>query len=143
MATVTMLTDFKVLAASGIAVLVMLIGGASSEVIFPVGSNTEAMTMTTSMYKYFISFLFGNLPYYIGLLGLWTVAGVVFQHAAQGHTKVLRWTKSGQSELWSSFLLFAFSFFIAGLPGAWGPFSNADHSIANASGTFVFNLSMV
>ena len=118
MATVTMLTDFRVLAASGAAVLVMLIGGFSSEVIFPVGSNTEAMEMTTSMYKYFASFLFGNFPYYLGLLGLWTVAGIVFQHAAQGHVKVQRWTKAGQTELWSSFLLFGFSFFIAGLPGA-------------------------
>jgi len=118
MATVGMLTDVKVLAASGAAVLVMLIGGFSSESIFPVGSDIEALTMTSSMYKYFVSFLFGNLPYYIGLLGLWTVAGIVFQHAAQGHVKVQNWVKAGQSELWSSFLLFGFSFFIAGLPGA-------------------------
>ena len=118
MATVGMLTDFRVLAASGVAVLVMLIGGISSEIIFPVGSNTEALTITTSMYKYFISFLFGNLPYYFGLLGLWTIAGIVFQHAAQGHVKVQQWAKAGKTELWSSFLLFSFSFFIAGLPGA-------------------------
>ena len=118
MATVSMLTEIRVLAASGIAVLVMLVGGASSEIIFPVGSDTEAMTMTDSIYKYFVSFLFGNLPYYFGLLGLWMVAGIVFQHAAQGHTQVQRWTKAGKSELWPSFLLFGFSFFIAGLPGA-------------------------
>ena len=118
MATVTMLTDFRVMVASAAALLVMLIGGFSSEVIFPVGINTESMAVTTSIYKYFASFLFGYLPYYLGLLGLWTIAGVVFQHAAQGHLKVQRWTKGGQGELWSSFLLFGFSFFIAGLPGA-------------------------
>ena len=88
MATVSMLTDTKVLAASGIAMLVMMFGGISSEIIFPVGSDTGALTITDSMSKYFISFLFGNLPYYFGLLGLWTVAGIVFQHAAQGHAKV-------------------------------------------------------
>ena len=118
MATVGMLSDVRVLVASAAAVLIMLIGGFSSEAIFPVGSKTESLTITESMSKYFTSFLFGCVPYYIGLFGLWTIAGFIFRDAVQGHAKVQRFSGKGQSDFWSSFLLFGFSFFIAGLPGA-------------------------
>ena len=118
MATVTMLTDVRVLAAAGIAGVLMLIGGVSSQVIFP-DFNAQDMTVTTAMYKYFVSFLFGCMPYYFGLMILWTVAGFVFRDAVHGHVKVQRWMATGQSDFWSSFLLFSFSFFIAGLPGAF------------------------
>ena len=118
MATVGMLSDVRVLAASAVAVLIMLIGGFSSEAIFPAGSDTETLTITESMSKYFMSFLFGCVPYYIGLLGLWTVAGFVFRDAVQGHAKFQGWTAGGQASFWPTFLLFGFSFFIAGLPGA-------------------------
>ena len=118
MATVGMLSDVRVLAVSAVAVLIMLIGGFSSEAIFPVGSDTEVLTITESMYKYFTSFLFGGVPYLIGVLVLWTVAGFVFRDAVQGHAKFQGWTAGGQASFWPTFLLFGFSFFIAGLPGS-------------------------
>ena len=118
MATVGMLSDVRVLGASACAILIMLIGGFSSEAIFPAGSETESLTIMESMSKYFTSFLFGCVPYYIGLLGLWTVAGFVFRDAVQGHAKFQGWTSGGQASFWPTFLLFGFSFFIAGLPGA-------------------------
>ena len=118
MATVSMLTDVRVLLAGGIAALLMLVGGIASESIFPVGGGAEATTFAMSIYKYFLSFLFGGVPYCIGLVGLWTVAGFIFRDAFEGHGKVQGFSVSGKSEFWSSFLLFGFSFFIAGLPGA-------------------------
>ena len=118
MATVGMLSDVRVLTATAVAVLIMLIGGGSSEAIFPSGSDTGALSITESMSKYFTSFLFGCVPYYIGLLGLWTVAGFVFRDAVQGHSKFQGWTTGGQASFWPTFLLFGFSFLIAGLPGA-------------------------
>ena len=118
MATVGMLSDVRVVVASAVAILIMLIGGFSSEAIFPAGSETESLTIMESMSKYFTSFLFGWVPYYIGLLGLWTVAGFVFRDAVQGHSKFQGWTAGGQASFWPTFLLFGFSFFIAGLPGA-------------------------
>ena len=118
MATVGMLSDVRVLVASAVAILIMLIGGFSSEAIFPAGSETESLTIMESMSKYFTSFLFGCVPYYIGLLGLWTVAGFVFRDAVQGNSKFQGWASGGQASFWPTFLLFGFSFFIAGLPGA-------------------------
>ena len=118
MATVGMLSDVRVLGGSAVAVFIMLIGGFSSEAIFPAGGDSGALTITESMYKYFMSFLFGCVPYYIGLLGLWTVAGFVFRDGVQGHSKFQGWTSGGQASFWPTFLLFGFSFFIAGLPGA-------------------------
>ena len=118
MATVGMLSDVRVLVASAVAIMIMLIGGFSSEAIFPAGSETESLTITESMSKYFTSLLFGCVPYYIGLMGLWTVAGFVFRDAVQGHAKFQGWTAGGQASFWPTFLLFGFSFFIAGLPGA-------------------------
>jgi len=118
MATVGMLSDVRVLAATAGAALIMLIGGGSSEAVFPVGSDTETLAVMDLMSKYFMSFLFGCVPYYIGLLGLWTVAGFVFRDAAQGHSEFQGWAAGGQASFWPTFLLFGFSFFIAGLPGA-------------------------
>ena len=118
MATVSMITDARVLLAAGAATLLMLIGGIACEAILPVGYDTSAWSLSTTMAKTGLKILFGYLPYYAGLIGLWTTAGFIFRDAAEGFSKVQRWKVAGQSEFWSTFLLFAFSFFIAGLPAA-------------------------
>jgi hypothetical protein len=116
MAMVSMITDLRVLMAAGVAVLLMLVGGIACESILPVGYDTSEWDMGTTLGKSSLKALFGYLPYYAGLLALWTTAGFIFRDAAEGYAKVQRWTVAGQSEFWSTFLLFSFSFFIAGLP---------------------------
>lgn len=118
MATVSMVTDARVLLAAGVATVLMLVGGIACEAILPVGTDTSSWEMSATLAKTGLKILFGYLPYYAGLVGLWVTAGFIFRDAAEGYSKVQRWTVAGQSEFWSTFLLFAFGFFIAGLPAA-------------------------
>ncbi len=60
--------------------------------------------------------------YLVGVLVLWYLAGVVFRHTATGETHIERWTPTGPHELKSTWLLFGFSYFIAGLPLSPIPF---------------------
>lgn len=118
MATVSMITDTRVLLAAGAATLLMLVGGIACEAILPVGYDTSGWSLSTTMAKTGLKILFGYLPYYAGLIGLWATAGFIFRDATEGFSKVQRWSVAGKSEFWSTFLLFAFGFFIAGLPAA-------------------------
>ncbi len=69
----------------------------------------------------FSRFLLGGIPFIAGTLLLWFVCGYVFRDSAGGKRQVARWGVSGTSELSSTFLVFAFSYLIAGLPLAFFP----------------------
>lgn len=58
----------------------------------------------------------GLLPYFIGVGLLWLLCGFVFREAASGNEQVSNWSIQSFGELKSTFLVFGFSFFIAGLP---------------------------
>lgn len=60
--------------------------------------------------------IFGALPYLLGLMSLWYVCSYVFRDAALGQRQVKSWHNAGLSEISGTFSLFAFGFFIAGLP---------------------------
>jgi hypothetical protein len=64
-------------------------------------------------------FLFGGIPYLIGTLLLWFVCGYVYRESAHGRNQISGWATGGSSEFSSTFLIFAFGYFIAGLPMAF------------------------
>ena len=66
-------------------------------------------------------FMVGSV-YLVGVLVLWYLAGIVFRYTATGQTNIERWTPAGPHELKSTWLLFSFSYFIAGLPLSPIPF---------------------
>jgi hypothetical protein len=60
--------------------------------------------------------LLGGIPYLLGTLGLWYLAGVVFREAAEGNLRVRSWSLGNPEQFASTLGLFGFSFFVAGLP---------------------------
>ena len=66
--------------------------------------------------------LFCLIPYYFGLGVLWFTASYIFRDAALGHRQVKSWKSKGSNETIATFLIFAFGFFIAGLPAAFFQF---------------------
>jgi DNA-directed RNA polymerase subunit M/transcription elongation factor TFIIS len=58
----------------------------------------------------------GVLPYLLGSALLWLFCGFVFREAAQGADQVSTWSVRSLPEFGSTFLLFSFAFFFAGLP---------------------------
>ena len=113
-----MLTAPGVLIAAGVSMLVMVVSVCISESIYPYEGFNSRPNENQTVGKFFAAAFLGYLPYFVGLVMLWTVASFVFRDAAKGHQKVQRWTVAGQSDFLSTLLVFAFSFFIAGLPGA-------------------------
>ncbi len=63
----------------------------------------------------------GVAPYAIGTLLLWFLCGYVFRGAAAGNRHVATWQINGSADVWSTLLVFSFSFFVAGLPLAFFP----------------------
>ena len=57
--------------------------------------------------------------YLLGLAILWWTSGYLFRDAALGKRKVSSWSNAGSNEILSTFLVFAFWFFIGGLPMAF------------------------
>jgi hypothetical protein len=58
----------------------------------------------------------GLVPYFIGVGLLWLLCGFVFRDTAAGREQVSSWSIHSFGELKSTFLIFGFSFFVAGLP---------------------------
>ncbi len=71
---------------------------------------------TTMVFKW--QFL-GGIPFLIGTILLWYVAGFVFRDAAYGKRQVKSFGTDGKSDFLSTFCLFSFGYFFAGLPVAF------------------------
>ena len=63
--------------------------------------------------------LFGGVPFLIGTILLWYISGFVFRDAAYGKRQVKSFGTDGQSDFLSTFCLFSFGYFFAGLPVAF------------------------
>ena len=57
--------------------------------------------------------------YLLGLAVLWWTSSYLFRDAALGKRSVASWSNAGSNEILSTFLVFAFGFFIGGLPMAF------------------------
>jgi hypothetical protein len=56
-----------------------------------------------------------GLPYFVGVSFLWLISGFVFREAAKGNDRVSSWRISSFDDLLSTFVMFGFSFFLAGI----------------------------
>ncbi len=109
---------------AGIAALLIGIGSA---VMHPINNAWSELTkqgpatMTDWLSSLGSWLLFGGVPYVVGSGLCWLVCSYVFRDAAQGFRSVKKFHSGATSELSSTFLLFSFSFAIAGLPVALFP----------------------
>jgi hypothetical protein len=92
------------------------VGNAIMQAIGLSYQNLEEPALGDWILNTFAWLFIGGLPYLAGVLVLLYVCGYVFREAAYGNRQVFDWKTSGWPELTSTFLLFAFSFIIAGLP---------------------------
>lgn len=102
-----------------VAVVLMMAGAIGSEVWFPSGMAMKGMGIGEIAGRSVMAIGLGVLPYYLGLAALWIVAAYMFRDAALGHRTVDSWSIAGSSELFGTFLLFAFGYFFAGLIGVF------------------------
>lgn len=92
----------------------MIVGALGTEAFFPHGTYAKIDGFGDLVSRGLSTFAIGVVPYYIGLMILWFTCANVFRDTALGYRKVKDWGFHGSSELVSTFLLFAFSFFLAG-----------------------------
>lgn len=117
-ATISMLTTPGVLWRVAIALTLMLIGALGKEAFYPEGLTHEDFDgFVDRATRGLTGIVFGALPYAAGLFVLWFVAGYIFRDAALGKRRVEKWSFAGATELLSTFLLFGFSYFLAGILG--------------------------
>ncbi|MEL7496060.1 MAG: hypothetical protein AAFN77_00515 [Planctomycetota bacterium] len=105
-----------------IAVVLMIIGASLGIYFFPAGTTIKEAGLGDFASRAFMSITFGAVPYYLGLMALWTIAGYIFREAALGRLNIKSWSINGFSEIQGTFLLFAFSFFVAGSVAVFLPF---------------------
>jgi len=105
---------------AAIAFGLMCFGALTMELCFPFSFGSESVTAELSLAERLFAWakwsVFGGLPYMLGLGLLWWIGSHIFRDAALGHRKVATWKKRGKTEWLSTFLIFAFGFFMGGLP---------------------------
>ena len=89
---------------------------------YEAANATDKPTLGNWALSFFGWFMLGALPFIAGTLLLWFICGYVFRNAASGNRQVASWGISGTAELSSTFLIFSFSFLVAGLPLLFVPF---------------------
>jgi len=117
---VEMVKSPGVLIRAAVAVGVMCLGAILMQWISPayeVNSDSET-SMLAGLVKS-AQWLVALTVYLLGLAVLWWTSGYLFRDAALGKREVANWSNAGTSEILSTFLLFAFGFFIGGLPMAF------------------------
>ncbi len=119
----TMLQSPGIIPRAAIAIVLMCLGTILMQSIWPsyvpttaAGSEAEAPTFFDKLVQWLMWATVGGVPYFAGLGMLWFTAGYLFRDAALGQRQVLSWRNSGTAEIKATFLLFAFGFFIGGLP---------------------------
>ena len=97
--------------------MALMIGGAIVRIrVFPPGFDlATAENFGQFLGNAVMAILLGATPYFVGLFLLWLLASFMFRDAALGRRKVKSWGFAGFGEIQGTFLLFAFSFFVAGL----------------------------
>ncbi len=106
------------------ATAVMLLGALVKERLWPYGTQTSDFEGESGSFfvQAFLATVLGAAPYALGLAGLWLAASFVFRDAAMGRRQVQTWKTTGTNELLATFLIFGFSFFVAGVMGVFaGP----------------------
>ena len=118
---VEMIKSPGVLVRVGIAFALMCLGAITMEWISP-----EYHTVDTGEESSMLGRLVGSAQwvfaagiYLVGLAVLWWTSSYLFRDAALGKRTVASWSNAGTNEVLSTFLLFAFGFFIGGLPAAF------------------------
>ena len=105
--------------AKWLAILATVMIGLGSALYHQLGLNPMDAEPGTAMVRFgaaLLQFIFGTLPFWIGTLLLWLVAGVYYRDAALGEPQASDLRFSAATELRDTFTIFAFSFFMAGLP---------------------------
>lgn len=97
-----------------LAMTLMTLGSIARIHFFPPGFSLESGEFGAFLGAAVSAIFLGVVPYYVGLVLLWLLAAYMFRDAALGRRKVDSWGFRGFSELQGTFLLFAFSFFVAG-----------------------------
>lgn len=104
---------------AGIAALLMAIGSGIAHQMamnFNAATGVADASVTQAVFSSAIQFTMGILPFWVGVLLLWLVCSAIFREAVLGRRQVDQFSISAVSELQSTFVGFAFPFFIAGLP---------------------------
>lgn len=118
---VAMLKSPGVFVRVGIAFALMCLGAITMEWISPeyhrVDTGEEAAMLARLVA--WAQWIFAAGVYLTGLAALWWTSSYLFRDAALGKRSVASWSNAGTNELLSTFLLFAFGFFIGGLPAAF------------------------
>lgn len=84
----------------------------------PAGGDGDA-SLAQRLFNWAQWGVLGLLPYTVGVLMLWFTSAYIFRDAALGKRYVESWKNVGTSEVIATFLIFAFGFFIGGLPAAF------------------------
>ena len=105
--------------AKWLAIVATLLIGLGSALYHQLGLNPIEAEPGTAMVRFaaaLLQFIFGTLPFWFGTLLLWLVASVYYRDAALGEPQASNLRFSAATELRDTFAIFAFSFFLAGLP---------------------------
>ena len=118
---IAMIKSPGVLLRVGVAFALMCLGAITMEWISPeyhaVDTNEESTMLARLIGS--AQWIFAAGIYLFGLAVLWWTSSYLFRDAALGKRTVASWSNAGTNEVLSTFLLFAFGFFIGGLPAAF------------------------
>ena len=118
---IEMLRSPGVMTRVAVAFALMCLGAISMQWISPAyegvadGSEASMLARLAKSAKWTVALAI----YLIGLAVLWWTSSYLFRDAALGKRTVTSWSNAGTNEILSTFLVFAFGFFIGGLPMAF------------------------